>query len=659
GVSNDASGEKSVVGGGVQNIVSGDYATVGGGESNLADGDYAVIASGRFNVANGGSAAIGGGEYNSADGEGATVPGGANNVAAGGYSFAAGRMAQANHGGSFVWADSIGNTTFASTANDQFLIRAAGGVGIGTNTPTQELDVAGSVKMQGFDMPVGGAAGYVLTSDAIGQGSWQPVPGGSAWGLSGNAGTTPGTDFLGTTDNQALELHVNGDRVLRLEPHVFSPNIIAGYSGNSLLAQVRGTVIAGGGANGASHLITDDYSVVGGGAQNVAGDGDVSTTNSPYIPVGGGEQNTASAGWVVIGGGYNNNASATGALIGGGIDNLASGESAAIGGGTSNTASGHIAVVAGGGNNQATLGAAVVGGGYSNVAGGEYSVVSGGNGNTASSRFAAVSGGYNNQALGAYSAIGGGFDNQATDSTSTIGGGEDNSAAGHHATVAGGQENHANNTWAAIGGGQLNQALNVYATVGGGYRNRAHGYGATVVGGMDNFAQGDYSVAAGSRVRIDALHHGAIVMADSSDHFFYSVVEDEFAVRATGGVRLVTAVHGSTGAPSAGATLAAGSGTWGTLSDRNAKTNFETVDEDEILERVAGLEISTWNYKAQDPSVRHIGPMAQDFYAAFSLGPDDKRITTVDADGVSLAAIQALNKKLTDIVNEVKEKDAH
>ncbi|MCK5406446.1 MAG: hypothetical protein KAJ37_03290, partial [Candidatus Krumholzibacteria bacterium] len=133
------------------------------------------------------------------------------------------------------------------------------------------------------------------------------------WSLTGNAGTTPGTNFLGTSDNQALELHVNGDRVLRLEPHLFSPNIIAGYSGNSLIAQVRGAVIAGGGVNGASHLITDDYSVVGGGAENVAGDGDINPSSSRYITVGGGQKNTASAGWVVIGGGYNNNASALGA----------------------------------------------------------------------------------------------------------------------------------------------------------------------------------------------------------------------------------------------------------------------------------------------------------------------------------------------------------
>ena len=66
----------------------------------------------------------------------------------------------------------------------------------------------------------------------------------------------------------------------------------------------------------------------------------------------------------------------------------------------------------------------------------------------------------------------------------------------------------------------------------------------------------------------------------------------------------------------------------------------------EILHRVAGLPISNWNFKT-DEATRHIGPMAQDFYAAFNVGMDDKHIATVDEDGVALAAIQGLNEKLT------------
>jgi hypothetical protein len=82
-----------------------------------------------------------------------------------------------------------------------------------------------------------------------------------------------------------------------------------------------------------------------------------------------------------------------------------------------------------------------------------------------------------------------------------------------------------------------------------------------------------------------------------------------------------------------------------TTSDRNLKENFMPTDNQEILERVASLPISRWNFKA-DGQTRHIGPMAQDFYAAFNVGTDDKHIATVDEDGVALAAIQGLNEKL-------------
>ena len=82
------------------------------------------------------------------------------------------------------------------------------------------------------------------------------------------------------------------------------------------------------------------------------------------------------------------------------------------------------------------------------------------------------------------------------------------------------------------------------------------------------------------------------------------------------------------------------------MSDRNAKEAFEPVNPGDILEKVAALPLSTWKYKTQDAGVRHIGPMAQDFKAAFAVGESDIGITSVDADGVALAAIQGLNQKV-------------
>jgi hypothetical protein len=90
------------------------------------------------------------------------------------------------------------------------------------------------------------------------------------------------------------------------------------------------------------------------------------------------------------------------------------------------------------------------------------------------------------------------------------------------------------------------------------------------------------------------------------------------------------------------------------VSDRNLKDNFGAVDGMDVLTRLAGIPVLTWNYKSDSPDVRHMGPMAQDFYAAFGLGDTDKGIYTVDAQGVAFAAIQALYKIVLEKESEIK-----
>jgi Chaperone of endosialidase len=158
GTNNSADGEFATVSGGTSNIARGTYATVGGGfgnrgsgssigggDSNLAAGGGSTIAGGFRNKASGASSAVGGGSNNVTEGHGATIPGGGNNDAIGDYSFAAGRDANAQHAGTFVWADTSTpdqpDTGVNSTGPNQFLIRAAGGVGIGTNSPYEMLVV--------------------------------------------------------------------------------------------------------------------------------------------------------------------------------------------------------------------------------------------------------------------------------------------------------------------------------------------------------------------------------------------------------------------------------------------------------------------------------------------------------------------------------------
>ncbi len=127
------------------NNVMGDFGTVGGGIQNTASGQLATIGGGQGNVGSAGYATVGGGSGNLATNYAATVPGGSFNIAGGQFSFAAGLRAHATNNGAFVWADSQG-PPFSSTSNDQFLIRAQGGLGINTNNPGgAALNVNGTV----------------------------------------------------------------------------------------------------------------------------------------------------------------------------------------------------------------------------------------------------------------------------------------------------------------------------------------------------------------------------------------------------------------------------------------------------------------------------------------------------------------------------------
>jgi hypothetical protein len=96
----------------------------------------------------------------------------------------------------------------------------------------------------------------------------------------------------------------------------------------------------------------------------------------------------------------------------------------------------------------------------------------------------------------------------------------------------------------------------------------------------------------------------------------------------------------------------------GTVSDRNRKTDFTVLRPEEILAKLATLPIEGWRYTNEVAGVRHVGPMAQDFKAAFGLGQDEKFIEFVDEEGVALAAIQGLNEKLEDRSKKLETENA-
>jgi hypothetical protein len=192
---------------------------------------------------------------------------------------------------------------------------------------------------------------------------------GAGWSLTGNAGTNPAENFIGTTDNQAFELRVNGLRALRIEPlsagGYAGPNVLAGYEGNLLTSGVQGAVVAGGGlvsGGPAPNRVTDHFGTVGGGATNVAGDLDGNPNTGVFATVGGGFSNSATV-YATVGGGTYNEATGAYATIAGGQNNTARGGwYATVAGGFFNTASGHDSMVPGG---------------YFNQAGGDYSLAAG------------------------------------------------------------------------------------------------------------------------------------------------------------------------------------------------------------------------------------------------------------------------------------------
>jgi hypothetical protein len=450
-----------------------------------------------------------------------------------------------------------------------------------------------------------------------------------SWNLAGNANTDSSTQFLGTTDNQALEIRTNGIRASRISPAVSSddaPTIVNGFSGNqaSLVpgVSVIGATIGGGGATAEVNAVQGLYGTVSGGKGNLA---------VGYAVVAGGRSNRSNGLYGNVGGGLNNLNNENYSIIGGGQDNYIGqiGQPNAFGGSSATT----------------------IGGGYSNTiscpasGNSDLSTISGGGFNKSTGVATTISGGSANEVKADYSTIGGGQLNTAKGTHGIIGGGYCNTTLGMKSTVSGGYINQATSDYSAVCGGQSNSASGNSSFVGGGYANNASGQYAMIPGGYFGKAMGDYSFAAGNSPQ--AQFSGEFVWSDSlsstfpaSSETLFTPQSNDFLVRATGGVVFVTGV--TSGVASSGVQVAAGSGTWASLSDRNAKENLADVDCGAVLKKIADLPVMTWNYKTQDRDIRHMGPMAQDFMASFQVGESDRRITTVDADGVALAGIKGL-----------------
>ena len=251
-----------------------------------------------------------------------------------------------------------------------------------------------------------------------------------------------------------------------------------------------------------------------------------------------------------------------------------------------------------------------------------------------------------NRVVGHYGFVGGGKNNIAGSLIAlprdtafpTVAGGDQNVAGGYAATVGGGQFNQVTATFGTIAGGVLNLANGEEASVGGGNFNTASGRGSAVPGGNNNTASGAYSFAAGRGAK--ATHERSFVWGADSVGTTNSNGVGSFVAYAPGGVFFFAGPAGA-----GGCSLTVPSSGWACSSDRALKTNIRHLDALDVLKRVLSISVTSWSFKGAEPFT-HIGPMAQDFKAAFGLGSDDKTISAMDSAGVALAAIQGLNQKL-------------
>lgn len=483
------------------------------------------------------------------------------------------------------------------------------------------LDLPGSAKEAWVDLAVrpAGSGSYIpllgrskaaVAPDVIGQ----------CWSSTGDSGSNPATNFLGTTDAQPLIFRTQNVRSLRIEPSTIlqsgnpiTANVIAGSQVNSTLQGVRGATIAGGGANPtgdpdfntvAGNFVSDHYGVIGGGYSNVAGDQMGSN---------------ADAGYATVSGGRNSTAASLGSTVSGGAENLALGAHASVGGGFRNRTTQADATIAGGERNSANGAASAVAGGGANDARGLRSFIAGGSFNCAGADFSFAGGRQAKVRPGA-------DPNQTNPNTACSGLPSYPGGGGDSGTFiwADGQD-------APFVSSGINQFL--IRADGGLFLNT----NARVLSGDDVIIRarpnsGDADVDL--RLQTRAGKNLLMFVSEATGGLILNPTD-----LTSGSSRLI--VNGGSGG---GASLSNG-GAWTNASSRTFKEGFAAVNPLEVLDRLLELPITTWSYTGSAEGL-HLGPIAEDFKAAFGLAGDGKSIATVDADGVAMAAIQGLNAKL-------------
>ncbi len=618
---NAIDGDYDFIGSGEDQTINGDSSAIVGGGENFVESNHAFIGGGVRNESHSSYAFIGSGYQNNvqATSSSSAIVGGANNVIGGSYAFIGGGSNNElqNSSWSVVDGGEENNIEASYSAIGGGRTNYIGGwyatiSGGYQNSITDDYDNLYATIGGGYKNSIAGAHASF-------------IGGGEENTVSAPYSTIAGGNIISITAEHSF---VGGGSQITITK---SYGVIGGGQNNYIGCDY--CVIGGGGGEpdgslnfiGSGNTLISDWGVIGGGRGNLAGTDD---NVEFYITISGGHNNLAFGSGATVGGGQENEVHNSNSTIGGGWKNRVNPPSSFIGGGYNNLiADGSSAATIGGGTNNAlcSAGGAIVGGAYNTIDCGEYdpddsqhSFIGGGEGNVISHSMEST-------------LVGGTLNTIVDANYAFIGGGHVNDISSNYGFIGGGYDNHVSGSLGAVVGGENNSAT---------------GYAAIVAGGRDNTASGYGSFAAGENAHANsdncfAWSDGASTTCPDSNTWI---------ARASSGVYFYTGL-------STGSYLAAGGSSWNSLSDRNQKENFEAVDGQLLLERLAALEITTWNYKGQDPAIRHIGPMAQDFNALLpDLGGEGETyINSMDADGVALIAIQALYAQNQELAAENAE----
>ena len=500
---------------------------------------------------------------------------------------------------------------FANQDSEQLRITPEGRVGIGTKTPEATLDVAGTIKARGGiqfeDGSVISSAKDVSSpnKDAAGQ-------------VGGN--NLSGTNIITFINDPATVGTINDNRVSLNLARVTAPNtwtnfntFSAGLSANNAPITNVGNPVNGGDAVNRNYLDTNAVRFMPAGPQLTVGD---ANGTAPMISLRGQSTccgpTTGFADFKVF---QNGSFVATGAL--------------------------GIGTIPMQGSGYRTMWYTYKGAFRSGYADTEW--------DDANVGFFSWAGGSNSTAAGLYS----------------LAFGDTNKALGT-SSIAFGSGNHVKGA-AGISAGAGNRVCDTYGVA---FGNKAISGGPLVNGSCDPdtfnikglaavaigynvTANGDHSFALGKFASTNGFN-GSFVWGDgsatSSVQTFNAVTNNEFAARASGGFRFRTNLAGTTGC-----NLPAGSGVFNCTSSRATKENFLMVDGASVLSRLKGIDVSTWNYISEGRNVRHMGPMAEDFFKAFQLGTSNTSIGVQDLTGVSLAAIKELDQRTGELQQKTAE----